>query len=151
MLQLHSLPSLHPKDTMRHSCLKAFAVVVPSFRNAFLKSSHAGTYSFRTQLKCHLKESCENSLFKAILFKLFHVMRHTKNGLCLAWHKGELMDLAGLPAILKARGANISLPLKPTFSAKDHQLGWSGPHSSTSYIKTYYYTLKSGNSGSVFK
>lgn len=150
VLQLHSLPSLHLKDTMRHSCLKVFALV-PSFWNSFLKSSHAGIYWFRTQVKCHLKESCENSLFKAMLFKLFHVMRHTQNGICLAWHKGELTDLAGLPAILKAWGANISIPLKCTFSAKDHQLGWSGPHSLTSHIKTYYYTLKSGNSGSVFK
>ena len=52
---IHSLPSLHPDDTLMYLCLKTLALTVPSFWNIPpLSLPMQGSYSFSTQLKSHL-------------------------------------------------------------------------------------------------
>lgn len=93
-------------------------------KHSSAKCSYAGTYSLGTQLKCNLRESYKNDLFKAMLSQLYHVMRHIENSISFLWAQGKLTMLAHiLPAILKAGRANISVSLRPICGAKDHWLG----------------------------
>lgn len=51
---------------------------------------------------------------KAMHSKPYHVTRHREHGICLAGHRGKWTTLAHtLLAILKADGANISIPQNP--------------------------------------
>lgn len=132
---------------MMHSHLKAFALVIPSFWNVL-------PLSF---LCCHLLIQCSASrkLARTVYLKqcfpsCFMSWDTQKNGICLAWHKGEPTDLAGLPVILKARVPISPFPWNPFRVPRI--TSWDAlAFILQLLVSKHYYTLKSRNSGSIFK